>query len=229
MARPVLVAPAQRIRLQRLIPEIIATAQGPWSATKFHWLFRSHRLALPLATARLGPHPVMPSCLAPRLASKPPQPATTLTKQATYLAGSGLVHGNPSNGGRLVLCRLFMHSGRGLRHAWFPDLAGAVLWLEDIDEQPYAIDRDLWQLYHGGHGDLAGMAWGRFHTKNHPEVLHASLADLAQEWSQRLQIPVWYDLPFGHGGRPLTGYRPNRAPRDMRKPKRPLVRWLCSR
>ena len=31
-----------------------------------------------------------------------------------------------------------------------------------------------------------------------------SIADLAKEWSQRLEIPIWYGAPFGHHPDPLS-------------------------
>jgi muramoyltetrapeptide carboxypeptidase len=86
-----------------------------------------------------------------------------------------------------------------------PDMRGAVLWLEDIDERPYAIDRDLWQLYSGGHLDgIHGMIWGRFPHQEPPGSKAPTIGDLAHEWSQRLQIPLWYNLPFGHDADPLS-------------------------
>jgi muramoyltetrapeptide carboxypeptidase len=78
--------------------------------------------------------------------------------------------------------------------------AGKILFLEDIDEQPYRVDRMLTQLRQSlDLRALAGIALGVFEgcvaTDNKPsppliEVLRERLGDLG--------IPVIYGLSFGH-------------------------------
>ncbi|MCL4460364.1 MAG: LD-carboxypeptidase [Nitrospirae bacterium] len=46
---------------------------------------------------------------------------------------------------------------------WFPDLEGAVLLIEDVDEPLYAIDRSLWQLAQMGvFSKITGLVLGPF-------------------------------------------------------------------
>jgi muramoyltetrapeptide carboxypeptidase len=81
----------------------------------------------------------------------------------------------------------------------FPDLSGAVLLLEDVDEPPYKVDRMLTQLRRAGAlVGLAGVALGQF-TPDHDatkRVLVELLGDLG--------VPVLGGLPVGHGRDPLT-------------------------
>jgi len=79
----------------------------------------------------------------------------------------------------------------GTRH--FPDLRGAVLLLEDCNEQPYRIDRMLTQLgLSGSLAQLAGIALGDFSDCGDTKpVLEERLA--------ALDVPVVAGLPVGHG------------------------------
>lgn len=80
-----------------------------------------------------------------------------------------------------------------------PDCRGAVLVLEDVDERPYQIDRDLTQLQLSGALDgVVGMICGRFpHAAAHAHE-HGLLDRLLAEWGHRLGIPVIWGLPLGH-------------------------------
>lgn len=84
-----------------------------------------------------------------------------------------------------------------------PTLRNHILCLEDIDEAPYAIDRNLWQLWHAGHlHQLRGIIWGRF-----PGCIHhhgPSMHDILSDWSKRLAIPSIANLPFGHDPDPIA-------------------------
>lgn len=79
----------------------------------------------------------------------------------------------------------------GTRH--FPDLRGAVLLLEDTNEQPYRIDRMLTQLaLCGALEQLVGIALGEFTDCGDAEpVLLERFAELG--------VPVVAGLPVGHG------------------------------
>ena len=82
-----------------------------------------------------------------------------------------------------------------------PSAAGGILLLEDTEEEPYSIDRDLTQLLRSGWLDgVAGIALGSWHACGpYPrvrEVLRDRLAPLG--------VPVVEELGFGHGLRTLT-------------------------
>ncbi|MGL5082281.1 MAG: S66 peptidase family protein [Microcoleaceae cyanobacterium] len=83
-----------------------------------------------------------------------------------------------------------------------PNFTGAILAFEDVNEEPYRIDRMLtqWRMM-GIFQQIQGMALGRFshwEKQMHPnsfkleEVLRDRLGDLG--------IPIVSDLPFGHDG-----------------------------
>ena len=82
-----------------------------------------------------------------------------------------------------------------------PDLRGAILILEDVSEAPYRIDRMLthWRLC-GALQSLAGIGFGRFEACDTPDADHTSfsLADVLQERTGDLDLPVVMDLPVGH-------------------------------
>jgi muramoyltetrapeptide carboxypeptidase len=102
--------------------------------------------------------------------------------------------------GRLVggnLC-LMAHL-TGTRYA--PDLRGAILFLEDIDEPYYRIDRFLTQLWLSGSLDgVAGMAFGKF-TRCEPSasfVQNRVLEDILAERCRALDVPAVSGLMIGH-------------------------------
>lgn len=113
----------------------------------------------------------------------------------------GIGWGNGKVRGRLLPGNLTVATCL-LGTAYQPQLAGAILAFEDVNEEPYRIDRMLtyWRMT-GALQQVAGIALGRFSQweKNiNPnsfkldEVLRDRLADLG--------IPVVSDLPFGHDG-----------------------------
>lgn len=85
----------------------------------------------------------------------------------------------------------------GTRHR--PDLRNAILLIEDVNEEPYRIDRSLVQLRRSGWFDgVVGVAVGQFTDcvaaepgPTAPQVLAEQLGTLG--------IPVVGGLPIGHG------------------------------
>lgn len=81
---------------------------------------------------------------------------------------------------------------------YLPDFTGAILFVEDVNEPPYCVDRMLLQLYHAGIlTKLSGLIFGAF-TKsfriNHKLTLEAVIADYAP----LINGPVMTELPYGH-------------------------------
>jgi len=77
-----------------------------------------------------------------------------------------------------------------------PRASGRILFLEDIGEPAYRIDRMLTQLERGGMVQGAvGLALGRF--TGSPAGDH-SIVDVLREFAERLGVPAVADLPFGH-------------------------------
>ena len=86
-----------------------------------------------------------------------------------------------------------------------PDFAGAVLFLEEIGELPYRIDRLLTHLESAGVWDqVAAVVIGDFTDCDEIEegqVQRPTARDVLVERLGRLQIPVALNGGFGHGDR----------------------------
>lgn len=88
---------------------------------------------------------------------------------------------------------------------WMPRLQGHILAIEDIDERPYRIDRDLHQMYASGalHG-VVGLVCGAFPVSLDPRYVGPSTIDICRAWAERLNVPGIFGVPFGHDADPLT-------------------------
>lgn len=98
---------------------------------------------------------------------------------------------------------------------YFPDCRGAILFLEDINEYIYRIDRCLSTLrLTGALGQLAGVVLGRF-TKCEPGDGYGSLTldEVFDDYFLPLGVPVYRGAAIGHIKRKLTV--PVGAPAEM--------------
>ena len=81
------------------------------------------------------------------------------------------------------------------------DLRGAILFLEDVDEPYYRIDRFLTQLWLSGRLDgVAGVAFGKF-TRCEPSASYVQnrvLEDVLAERCRALGVPAVAGLMIGH-------------------------------
>ncbi|RZJ06069.1 MAG: LD-carboxypeptidase, partial [Rubrivivax sp.] len=87
-----------------------------------------------------------------------------------------------------------------------PDCRGALLFLEDINEYIYRIDRCLSTLrLTGALGQLAGVVLGRF-TKCEPGEGYGSLTldEVFDDYFLPLNVPVFRGAAIGHIKRKLT-------------------------
>ena len=84
---------------------------------------------------------------------------------------------------------------------YLPDLRGAIVFLEDVEEAYYRIDRMLTQLWlSGALAGVAGMAFGKF-TGCEPSAFflqNRSLEDILAERFRALGIPAVSGLMIGH-------------------------------
>ncbi len=79
-----------------------------------------------------------------------------------------------------------------------PDTTGAILFLEDVGEPAYRIDRMLLQLQRADAlAAVGGLAFGRFTTPADDDGSHP-VGDVLTEYAEALGIPAVADLPFGH-------------------------------
>ncbi|TDC84469.1 LD-carboxypeptidase [Micromonospora sp. KC606] len=84
-----------------------------------------------------------------------------------------------------------------------PDLRGAVLLVEEVQEPPYKVDRMLTHLRRAGVLDgLAGVAVGQF--TDCADGWDTTVVDVLAERLGDLGVPVLGGLPIGHGPSQLT-------------------------
>ncbi len=83
---------------------------------------------------------------------------------------------------------------------FMPDLKGKILFLEEIDEEPYRIDRMLTQLLESGNlQQLAGIAMGIFKGCNKATPVNSfTVKEVIADRLKPLNIPTVYGLSFGH-------------------------------
>jgi muramoyltetrapeptide carboxypeptidase len=101
-------------------------------------------------------------------------------------------------GGNLTI----LQTGYGTRD--FPDLDGAILLFEDVDEAPYSYDRMLTQLRRAGAlKRIKGIAIGQF-TNAPVTAGQWTAAQAVQDRVGDLGVPVLGGLRVGHGNGQLT-------------------------
>jgi muramoyltetrapeptide carboxypeptidase len=108
--------------------------------------------------------------------------------------GAGKATGRLLGGNLTVLAAL-------MGTPWMPDFTGAILFIEDIGEQPYRIDRMLTQLALGGVlGKLAGVVFGQCTDCGPAGASYGgfTLSDVLDQHLRPLGIPVFQGAQFGH-------------------------------
>jgi muramoyltetrapeptide carboxypeptidase len=116
------------------------------------------------------------------------------TGRASPLSGQGLVpgvaHGRLSGGNLTVLAAL-------CETPFQPRLDGSLLFLEDVGEKPYRLDRALVQCAQAGlFTGVRGVAVGEFTGCDDAGL---SGAEVVHEHLRALGVPVLAGLPCGHG------------------------------
>jgi muramoyltetrapeptide carboxypeptidase len=122
------------------------------------------------------------------------RPRATRIWDALKVVRGGEARG-PIVGGNLALVEA-MASARRLA---IPD--GAIVVLEDVTERPYRIDRMLTSLRLGGHFSRASaLVFGEF-AECDPGADGRTVAEVIEERTRDLGVPVVTGAPFGHGAR----------------------------
>ena len=124
------------------------------------------------------------------------EPAGTLPTRPEdpdpYTLVSGRVTG-PLFGGNLAM----LASLCGSRDQ--PSARGSILFLEDVGEPAYRVDRMLTQLQRSGAVEgVVGLALGRFTAAAADDGGHQAVADVLAAFARELGVPAVADLPFGH-------------------------------
>jgi muramoyltetrapeptide carboxypeptidase len=131
--------------------------------------------------------------------AKPPKPAEGSVERNNRLIT--IVPGQATGqlvGGNLTLVTNLLGT------PFEPDTRGKILFLEEIDEEPYRVDRMLTQLWLAGKfQDAAGIALGHF-VDCYPKEFRASfpqtisLENILRDRFAPLKKPTLYNLMFGH-------------------------------
>lgn len=111
-----------------------------------------------------------------------------LTKTASKDISAPLIGGTLS-----LFCEL-------LGTPYLPDCTGALLFLEDVKEEPYKIDRMLTQLRLSGIlSKAAGVIFGDFYKCISSDENDGLMIEVLTDLAERLpEVPMWTGLPYGH-------------------------------
>lgn len=119
-------------------------------------------------------------------------PASDLAALASR--GGSLAHGATLWGGNLAMVMSLLGT------PWWPDVRGGVLFLEDVGEHPYRIERMLAQLLHAGVlARQRAIVLGQFTEYRLASHDRGYSTRKVVEWLRgQLKVPVLTGLPFGH-------------------------------
>jgi muramoyltetrapeptide carboxypeptidase len=82
---------------------------------------------------------------------------------------------------------------------WFPHVDGGILFIEDINEHPYRVERMMLQLLHAGALNQKAIVLGDFSAYRLSDYDNGYDFDSMLAWlRQRIGVPVLRGLPFGH-------------------------------
>lgn len=129
-----------------------------------------------------------------RLGRLPAPPDVLVPRQDRIVSLRGGVAEGPLAGGNLTLLQCLIGT------PFFPDLDGAILFLEDVGEDLYRVDRVLSHLRLVGALDrLAGVMIGRF-TELERRTADGTLGydEVLETYFGPLGVPVGYGFPVGH-------------------------------
>lgn len=83
--------------------------------------------------------------------------------------------------------------------SWLPNFKGAILFLEDVEEAEYRVDRMLTQLGQAGIlGQIAGVVFGQCTGCEGKSLTGFTLAEVLQQHLAPLNVPAYSGAWFGH-------------------------------
>jgi len=110
----------------------------------------------------------------------------------------------PGTGEGVIIggCLSILVAGLGTPHA--VETKGRLLFLEDVNEKPFRVDRMLTQLRQAGKLDhVAGVMFGDMTGCGHAGDA-ITVRDVIKEAFANARYPVVFGLPTGHGGGTAT-------------------------
>ena len=90
---------------------------------------------------------------------------------------------------------------------FLPNMRGSILFLEDVEEAPYRVDRMLAQLLNAGIlPELAGLVFGKFTNciPSNSSEPHLTIDQVLCEYADTIKRPVAANFQYGHIRRKLT-------------------------
>jgi len=89
---------------------------------------------------------------------------------------------------------------------YIPDFTDTILFLEDVGEKPYRIDRYLAQLTQAGVFEkIKGLILGKFEDcVEDPGEVTFSLPEILSDYFRHINLPVIVEFPYGHGAKKIT-------------------------
>lgn len=89
---------------------------------------------------------------------------------------------------------------------YLPVVPGGILFLEDVAEHPYRVERMIYQLFHAGIlQQQSALLLGDFSEyRLVPNDAGYDMESVVTHFRERLDIPVLTGLPFGHRRRKVT-------------------------
>ncbi|PCJ61239.1 MAG: LD-carboxypeptidase [Planctomycetota bacterium] len=83
--------------------------------------------------------------------------------------------------------------------SYFPELKDKILFIEDVNEEPYNIDRLLSQLLMAKNfSKLSAIVIGNFYKCNAEDKKHGSIKQVINSFIDRSNKTVFTNLPYGH-------------------------------
>jgi muramoyltetrapeptide carboxypeptidase len=127
-----------------------------------------------------------------------PKPLGSLQLPGIKILKKGVAVGRLTGGCLSMLCS-------ALGTPYEPNTEGTILFLEDVKEPPYRIDRMLTQLkdagkFKGVRGILFGQMWECYPEQGAGYLLEDVILDVLEGF----EIPVLLDVPSGHGPDNIT-------------------------
>jgi muramoyltetrapeptide carboxypeptidase len=105
---------------------------------------------------------------------------------------AGNIMGRLFGGNLAVFCGLL-----GSKYISVP--TNGIMFIEDIAESPYKIDRMLWGLkYSGILSQIKGLVVGRFEDCQEDESMKSSINELIRQHVAEYDYPVVFNFPLGH-------------------------------
>jgi muramoyltetrapeptide carboxypeptidase len=82
---------------------------------------------------------------------------------------------------------------------YIPEVKQRILFLEDVNEKPHRIDRMFWQLFETGiFSKIKGLVLGEFPFCFRSPEEKTQFFDQIGNNIKKFDLPIIYDLPFGH-------------------------------